>query len=661
MNYEEYLESLDLESLKILAESHRINYINAPYWEDEKDFLKAEISRVLIDHNYLEEQIVKLDEYQKNLMKIIFFSDEPVDQDDIVRKFNILYGKEHNARNIIDTLWRRGLLMKFDIHYKNRPYISLISEVKPILSRLVVQEIIGQTNLGDLKEYINSNPSEFMQDIYVFLSYVNNNEVKLTAKNQIFKKTAHKIEDLFIFKSDFMDDEENEYTTRFLFINNFLYMIDLINYVDGKVVLNRKKVEKWLRLKLSDKIKAIVNFLETFHIGSKREIGEAIDKIKFILLSSYNTPISLNLFEEMIKKYHANMNYSYLYSCHKKILNYLILIGLAEILIDNERNLFVRLNEYGWKLYSNLGEISNKEEEYFYIQPNFEVISTINLNPLLRWRLDSFCDLVKIEKTIHYFITKASIYRALNNYRIEDILTFFKRYSKSGIPQNVEYTIKGWGLSYGNVYLMDATLLRCKTPELANEISSIPGIQESIIEKITDKDLIINGLHSKDILDILIKKGYMARPYIIDSNNVSNQERDQYDFNDNNKQIDENIDLKQFTIDMKYLETNDHYKKTVMRITPVPGNEKDKSAGVRIFGPTAFQAKEIIEKAIAQKKPILIEYYDDSNETTNKIKIEPSKIQKKDTGWLVYGYNLQKEMDMVFDINNIQGIEFSNH
>lgn len=669
MNYREYLDSVNLESLKILADMHGIDYMSSPAWTgNELNTVRSEVSKTLSDSSYLEKLINHLDDNQKNIVRIVFFSDEAVDQDSVIRKFNNLYGKEHNVRNLIDELWRVGILIKFEMYYRNRPYVALPDEARQVSARLIVQELLGEWGGNELETFINSNPYELSQDIYAFLSYVNNNEVRLTAKNVIFRKAAQKIEDLFIAKSDFMDQPENENSERFSLINSFLYMIDMVTYNEGMVYLNGQKVSKWLKLRLMDKMKAVSDFLDTYYLGNKREITEAINKIKLILLNTYDTPIRLEHLEEIIRKYHADMNFNYLQSNHRRILDHLVLMGLVEYLRDEEGNIYFRLNKYGWGFYSNRAEMINEEEEeHFYIQPNFEIISTVNLKPVLRWELDGFCDISKIEKTIHYLITKASIHRAMSNDKsIEEILKFLKKYSKSGVPQNIEYSLREWASSYGNVYLMDVILLRCRSEELAKEISSIQAIGDNIIGRVTEKDLIINRPFADDVLDMLVKKGYMAKPQIIEVDNSQMQDKEQ-SYRGMETKVDlrdvqgapKDIDTGIFTIDMRYLDKSAHYKKTVMDIKPPAKGEKSRFVASKVYSPSTFQAKEILERAIEQKKPVLIDYYSQMEDTSRRIRIEPILVQKEDGTWTVHA-NAQ-DQKMVFDIGSIQSIEFWNN
>lgn len=667
MNYREYIESLGVESLKILADTHSIDYMSSPAWTgDELKTVRLEVRKTFADSSYMENIIADLDENQRNLIRIIFFSDEAVDQDSVIRKFNNLYGKELNVRNLIDSLWRVGLIIKFEMYYRNRPYVALVDEVRVAVSRLIVQELLAQWENEKLETYINSNPFELSQDIYAFLSHINNNEVRLTAKNVIFRKAAQKIEELFIAKSRYMDQPENENSERFTFINNFLYMIDMIVYNEGVVYLNGNKVRDWLKLSLMDKAKAVSSFMETYYLGNKREITEAANKIKLILLNTYDTPIKISTLEEIIKKYHADMNFNYLSSNFKRILDHFVLIGMVEYLEDDKKELYIRLNKYGWGFYSNRSEaINDEEEKHFYIQPNFEIISTVNLNPMIRWELDSFCDIGKIERTIHYWITKGSIHRAMSNEkRIEEILGFLKNYSKSGVPQNVEYTVKGWAASYGNVSMMDIILLRCRSDELAKEISSIPAINESTVGKITERDLIINRASSDAVLDILVKKGYMAKPQIIEQGEDEvvqgkGETNNQYVKINLSEEIEKDINTDQFNIQTRYLDQNAHYKKTVMDIKPPAKGEAVKVVASKVYSPTTFQAKEILERAIEQKKPVLIDYYSQVADSSSKIRIEPIKVEKQAEGWMVFANT--KEQNAAFDLNNIQSIEFSNN
>jgi len=665
MNYKEYIEGLNLESLKILVDSHEIDYLNSPEWNgDELSTLKSTLSKAFSKAGYVENMLTQLDDHQKNIIRIIFFSDEAVDQDSVIRKFNNLYGKDLNPRNIIDSLWRMGLVIKFEMYYRNRPYLSLVEDVRLIASRFIVQELLGEWAGGDLDVYVNSNPFELAQDIYVFLSYVHNNETKLTAKNVIFRKSAQKIEELFIEKSEYMDEPESEYSERFNFINNFLYMIDMITYNEGSVYLNHKKNDDWLNIKLMDKIKVISSFLETYYLGNKREITDAVSKIKLVLLNTYDTPIRLSSFEAVIEKYHADMNFNYLRSNFKKILNHLVLLGMVEFLTDSQGDMFFKLNKYGWAFYSNRVDIINEEEEnHFYIQPNFEIISTVNLNPVRRWELDSFCDIGKIEKTIHYWITKSSIHRALSNEKnIDDLLLFLKTYSKSGVPQNVEYTLKEWAASYGNVYLIDMLLLRCRTPELAAEISSIQSMAENIIGRVTEKDLILKRSFGDDALDILVKKGYIAKAQISEPDVSFAASRKQplsiLDEIFGEESPEDSLNLSQFNIDSRYLDKNAYYKKTIMDIKPPAKGEASKPSASKVYSPSTYQAKEILEKAINQKKPVLIDYYQKKTDSSKKIRIEPIKIEKDQNGWQVYANS--NNQNFIFDITKIQSIEFSN-
>ena len=667
MNYKEYVESLSVDSLKILADTHVIDYMSSPAWTgNELNTVRLEVLKTFSDSRCLEKVIAELDDNQKNLIRIIFFSDEAVDQDSVIRKFNNLYGKDLNVRNLIDSLWRDGLIIKFEMYYRNRPYVALVDEVRNDVARLIVQELLAQWENEKLETYINSNPFELSQDVYAFLSHVNNNEVRLTAKNIIFRKAAQKIEELFIAKSEYMDQEETENTERFTFVNNFLYMIDMITYNEGVVCLNGRKVSDWLQLSLMDKAKAVSSFLETYYLGNKREITEAANKIKLILLNTYDTPVKLGNLEEIIKKYHADMNFNYLRSNFKRILDHFVLIGMVEYLEDDQKDLYIRLNKYGWGFYSNRPEaINDEEEKHFYIQPNFEIISTVNLNPMIRWELDSFCDIGKIERTIHYWITKGSIHRALSNEkRIEDILVFLKKYSKSGVPQNVEYTVKEWASTYGNVCMMDIILLRCRNDELAKEISSIPAIRENTIGKITDRDLIISKASSDDVLDILVKKGYMAKPQIVEPGEDESAESKremgvQYVKINLSGDVEKEINVDQFNIQTRYLDQNAHYKKTVMDIKPPAKGEANKIIASKVYSPTTFQAKEILERAIEQKKPVLIDYYSQMADSSTRIRIEPTKVEKQADGWMVFAN--AKEQNTVFDLNNIQSIEFSNN
>ena len=123
--------------------------------------------------------------------------------------------------------------------------------------------------------------------------------------------------------------------------------------------------------------------------------------------------------------------------------------------------------------------------------------------------------------------------------------------------------------------------------------------------------------------------------------------------------VEKEINVDQFNIQTRYLDQNAHYKKTVMDIKPPAKGEANKIIASKVYSPTTFQAKEILEKAIEQKKPVLIDYYSQMADSSTRIRIEPTKVEKQADGWMVFAN--AKEQNTVFDLNNIQSIEFSNN
>ena len=58
-----------------------------------------------------------------------------------------------NVRTLIDFLWRIGLIIKFEMYYRNRPYVALVDEVRNFVARLIVEELLAQWENEKLETY----------------------------------------------------------------------------------------------------------------------------------------------------------------------------------------------------------------------------------------------------------------------------------------------------------------------------------------------------------------------------------------------------------------------------------------------------------------------------------------------------------------------------
>lgn len=155
-------------------------------------------------------------------------------------------------------------------------------------------------------------------------------------------------------------------------------------------------------------------------------------------------------------------------------------------------------------------------EEKFVVQPNFEVIAGRELAPQVLWQLHLCADLVQADRMLIFNLNRGSFYRAFQaGRRPEEIAAFFKQHSKYELPQNVLFSLEEWKREMGRVYLVQAAVLRCDSPELAAELKASPRLGRYIVGEITAQDLLVPSEAVQQVLLVLQQEGYLPLPKVI--------------------------------------------------------------------------------------------------------------------------------------------------
>ncbi len=88
------------------------------------------------------------------------------------------------------------------------------------------------------------------------------------------------------------------------------------------------------------------------------------------------------------------------------------------------------------------------------VQPSFEVIALPETPEDVVFMLSRFAELKSHDKVRIYTLTKQALLNAIDNgIEIRRIVEFLERAAKTGIPQNVRYTLEDWAEQYGKVDL----------------------------------------------------------------------------------------------------------------------------------------------------------------------------------------------------------------
>jgi hypothetical protein len=151
-----------------------------------------------------------------------------------------------------------------------------------------------------------------------------------------------------------------------------------------------------------------------------------------------------------------------------------------------------------------------------FVQSDYEIIAGRPLPARLLWQLELAADLVHLDRHVqHYRLTSASFYRALGLGLVaEDTIATLDRVASRGLPRNVAFDLREWARHYGQISFAEVCIIRCATPELADQISAARKVRPLLVERLGPTALVIPRHRYEEVLDALTQEGYLPRPGI---------------------------------------------------------------------------------------------------------------------------------------------------
>lgn len=151
-------------------------------------------------------------------------------------------------------------------------------------------------------------------------------------------------------------------------------------------------------------------------------------------------------------------------------------------------------------------------EDKFLVQANAEIFVPPYLEPWILYRLLMLTEIPAkgaAGATIH--LTRESIRRALDlGETPKEMLAFLQEYSRTGVPQNVEYLINEVGGKHGHIRVGRAEMyLHVDSPLLMKELQSRRELKGYFVRELTDTVAILSGSDIEKVLKDLRKTGYL--------------------------------------------------------------------------------------------------------------------------------------------------------
>ncbi|MFH1742810.1 MAG: helicase-associated domain-containing protein [bacterium] len=143
------------------------------------------------------------------------------------------------------------------------------------------------------------------------------------------------------------------------------------------------------------------------------------------------------------------------------------------------------------------------------LQPNFELMVPPDTPLDTLWRVEQFANHHHTDVVSIYQLSRQSIIRGLRSgLSSSEIRDELAALTGGRIPQNIRFSLEEWFDSFGRVEVEEIVLVRCRTPEVAEEIQHIPEAEKAIRERLGPTLLVADPSRVQSLLDTLERIGF---------------------------------------------------------------------------------------------------------------------------------------------------------
>lgn len=505
MTFQEYISALPLEDLKLIASTLEIR----PGMISRARLIR-ELPEQIFQPGFIESRVDALNEAEQNLLLAILFAGE--------QGYAFDPGKsgDGGTADHLYALLSRSLIMGRRGQYRMIEYI-IPTDIRDILNRHVSRQI-AERLAADGPPTDSADELMIIRDLFALVNNLHYEPARLTDKGVLYKRALEHLLSRFELKDDEVSSTAlNNYPDRFDLILHYCHVRRLVYAEDAR--LHRSTAfEQWLHLPVPEKLDDLLAFwysrnqalspLAATLLGVL-QLCIDLDGIKLGPMLELAVTCVPGLSRRDAALEAANQNL-------KKALKELAWLGLVRP-YDIGDTACLAITPLGKSV---VGNRNWTEEgiwaEQFIVQPTFEIIVPKNLSLIIREELERFADLTAVDVTSTYRITQETIYRAGDEGMSgEAVIAFLERHSEKAVPQNVEYSIRSWGETYGQVFFMDVFLLRTETAEIASHIKAHRELSPYIRGEVAPDALIVERHEYRELMDLLRKHGYMPRSQVI--------------------------------------------------------------------------------------------------------------------------------------------------
>ena len=453
-----------------------------------------------------------------------------------------------DAVSAAEGLWYSGLIYRaFDeLEGQTSEFIFVPQDLLPLLPGVEKAPPAFVVEIASTPSAISEGNLALVQDSCAFLSYLQNEDVKLLKDGSLAHRHIERIIERFLVKEDD--------TERLAFLYHLCQRLGLLHTSAGFLKPNPPEAKRWLKAPQAEQLLALQETwrddpgwnelwrIKSLHCEPTGWRNDPLLARKEVLGHLAKCPpkqwLSLASFIETIKESDPDFqrpdgDYASWYIRQAATGQYLTgfehwaqvegaliahlvtrplhWLGVTSLGYDAEGNVRSFLvTPWGAALLGLPGEISPEASPPpMVVQPDFTIIAPAGGSLYDRFQLERVAAWQSSGDSYAYRITRDSLARGLRQgIRIEMLLSFLKRVSSGKVPRNVGSALRNWDKKRGQIRLRRALLLQTESELTLEELSTSPQTRAYLQEIISPKIAVIAPEDWPKLLDELRKLGY---------------------------------------------------------------------------------------------------------------------------------------------------------
>jgi hypothetical protein len=462
-----------------------------------------------------------------------------------------------NPTSAAEGLWYSGLIYRaFDeVEGQTSEFIFIPQDLLPLLPKVEKRPPAFVVETAPTPSVIREGSLALVQDTCVFLSYLQNEEVKPLRDGSLARRDIERITERFLVR------EEGE-TERLAFLHHLCQRLGLVHGSEGLLKPNPPEAKRWLKASRAEQLRALQeawrddpDWNELWRVKSLRcePTGWRNDPLlarKKILEHLAQCPpdrwLSLASFTSVIKENAPDFqrpdgDYTSWYiravatdqyltgfehwdQVEGALIAHIVTmplhwLGATSLGYEAEGNLHSFLiTPWGAAfpstgLRAGLGLPGKTPARATWspmvVQPDFTVLVPAEGSLYDRFQLERIATWQSSGEPYVYRLTRHSLAQGLRQgITIEMTLAFLKRVSGGKVPRNVISALQNWEKKRGQIRLRKAFLLQIEDERIMKELSTSPRTKAYLREMISPQAAIIAQEDWPKLLEELRKLGY---------------------------------------------------------------------------------------------------------------------------------------------------------